>query len=171
MSFGVYLAGVMGRDLDSLRAEIEAYPNDAALWVQVPGIPNAAGTLALHLAGNLQHLVGTVLGGTGYVRDRDAEFARRDVPRAELVAGLEAARIAVEHALGGLPDSALDHPFPMTVGGVQVTTGEFLVHLVSHLGYHIGQIDSHRRIVTGAARGVGAQSIPALRSARPVAGP
>jgi hypothetical protein len=43
-----------------------------------------------------------------------------------------------------------------------VSTGLFLTHLVAHLAYHLGQIDYHRRLVTGQTDGVGAVSIPAL---------
>jgi hypothetical protein len=27
--------------------------------------------------------------------------------------------------------------------------GQFMVHLVAHLGYHLGQVDYHRRIAAG----------------------
>src|SRR2546428_10628478 len=80
-----WTAAILRRDLGALRREIEAYADERDIWRVAPGISNCAGTLALHLAGNIQLFVGAVLGGTGYVRDRDAEFARRDVPRAELL--------------------------------------------------------------------------------------
>ncbi len=70
-----HLAAILARDLAALRREIEAYPDDALPWREVPGLTNPGGTLALHVAGNLQHYVGHVLGGSGYVRDRPAEFA------------------------------------------------------------------------------------------------
>ena len=95
------------RELRAIRRSVEAYPDDASLWAQPAGLPNAGGTIALHVAGNLQHYVGTLLGGTGYVRDRDAEFARRDVPRAEILAGLDAAAAAVDAALAERPDAPL----------------------------------------------------------------
>jgi hypothetical protein len=75
------LVGAIGtmmlRELVTLRKQIEAYPSDESLWKVVPGISNSGGTLALHLAGNLQHFIGAVLGSTGYIRDRDAEFSVR----------------------------------------------------------------------------------------------
>ncbi|MGZ8391951.1 MAG: DinB superfamily protein, partial [Gemmatimonadales bacterium] len=98
MSSGLLLqsvAAILDRDLRTLRREVEAYPDDRGLWQGVPGIPNVAGTLVLHLAGNLQHYIGACLAQTGYVRDRPAEFARRDIPRSELVRDIEAARTAV----------------------------------------------------------------------------
>jgi len=67
------LSRVLVRDLRTLAAELDAYPDDASVWACPPGIPNAAGTLVLHVAGNLRHFVGARMGGTGYVRDRAAE--------------------------------------------------------------------------------------------------
>jgi len=86
-----WIAAILRRDLGALRREIEAYADERDIWRVAPGISNCAGTLALHLGGNIQFFVGAVLAGTGYVRDRDAEFARRDVPRAELLREIDAA--------------------------------------------------------------------------------
>ena len=146
------------RELAAVQRSIEAYPDDASLWALPTGLPNAGGTLGLHLAGNLQHYVGAVLGGSGYRRDRAAEFARRDVPRAELLAELSATITAVERTLPTLSEQSLAQPYPETIGGQTLTTGAFLVHLATHLAYHLGQLDYHRRAVTGDARGVGAVS-------------
>ncbi len=137
----------MLRDLRALGREIAAYPDDATLWQHIPGITNSGGTLALHLAGNVRHFVGAVLGGSGFERDRDAEFTRRDVSRAELAALVEAAIGEVDHALTALTDAELAAPYPLEIGGNRYTTARWLTHLVSHLAYHLGQIDYHRRIV------------------------
>src|SRR4051812_46630482 len=82
---------LLRRELAAVRRSVEAYPDEASLWVEQRGIPNTGGNLALHLAGNLQHFFGAVLGKTGYVRTRDLEFSRRGVPRAEVLAQLDAA--------------------------------------------------------------------------------
>ena len=84
-----FIAGVLARELKTLRREVAAYPDELDLWRLAPGIRNSAGNLALHLTGNLQHFVGTRLGQSGFVRDRDAEFGRRDVPRAELLRSID----------------------------------------------------------------------------------
>ena len=160
------IAAIMDRDLRALGREINAYPQERDLWTEVPGIPNVAGTLALHLAGNLQHYVGAALGGTGYVRDRQAEFARRGVPRAELLHEVEAARAAVRAGLGGAEPPDMEAEFPEAVGGVRVATGEYLIHLATHFAYHLGQIDYHRRVVTGRATAVDAMKPAELSSAR-----
>jgi len=161
-----YFAGVIVRDLRGVRRELEEYPSESDIWRLAPGIANSAGTLALHIAGNLQHFIGVVLGGGSYRRDRDAEFSRRDVPRSELVAQIEAAIVAVQRGLAQVSEAALDSEYPERVGGHVVTTGEWLVHLAAHLCYHLGQIDYHRRLVTGRGDTVGTMAIAELRTAR-----
>lgn len=161
------IAAILDRDLNALRREIEAYPDERLLWRAVPGLPNVAGTLVLHLTGNLQHYFGARLGSTGYLRDRPAEFARRDVPRSELLREIEAARTAVRAGLAGLSDPQFAAEFPEPIAGARLATGEYLVHLTVHFAYHLGQLDYHRRVVTGNDSGVGAMRPAELSSARP----
>ena len=155
---------ILQRELAAVQRTVEAYPDDASPWAERPGLPNVGGTLVLHVAGNLQHYVGAVLGGTGYRRDRDAEFARRGLTRAELLAELEATERAIDAGMAALPDDdeALARIYPETITGRHVTTGDFLVHLCAHLAYHLGQLDYHRRVVTGDGRGVGAIALREL---------
>ncbi|HEV8597980.1 MAG TPA: DinB family protein [Gemmatimonadales bacterium] len=162
------LAAIFVRELNTLRMEIEAYPSDAELWRVVPGISNSGGTLALHLAGNLQHFIGAILGGSGYLRDRDAEFASRDVSRAELVRQVDEASAEVQRTLEQLDPAALERTYPQPVANVRVTTADFLTHLASHLAYHLGQVNYHRRILTGGAPLSGALSPTRLASATAV---
>jgi uncharacterized damage-inducible protein DinB len=149
---------VLLRDLAAVRRSVEAYPDDAALWTEVTGIVNTGGSLVLHLAGNLEHYLGAVLGGSGYVRDREAEFARRAVPRAELLSEIEAAAGSVERGIDALSDNHLAEPYPEEVGGRRIANGDFLVHLATHLAYHLGQLDYHRRMVAADPTTVGALS-------------
>lgn len=149
------IRAVLVRELRALQREVEAYPDDELPWRLVPGISNPTGSLTLHLAGNLQHFVGAVLGGSGYVRDRDREFTRRDVSRRELVAEVERTIGAVEVALEGADDALLAAEYPLPLAGRRVATGTFLVHLVSHLGYHLGQVDYHRRMLDPSAKAAG----------------
>jgi uncharacterized damage-inducible protein DinB len=164
------VAAILDRDLRALAREVEAYPDERQLWQPVPGMSNMAGTLALHLAGNVRHYLGALLGGTAYVRDRPAEFSRRDVSRAHLLAEVEAARVEVGRTLAGLKDESLPHRYPEAITDHHVDTEEYLVHLVSHFTYHLGQLDTHRRIVTGSTAGVGAVRPAELGSARPAQG-
>jgi hypothetical protein len=159
------------RELRSLRRELEAYPDERLLWALPPGLPNAAGTLALHLAGNLQHYVGALLGGTGYVRNREEEFAARDVPRAAILEQISKAEAAVGATLPRLSEEQMSLPFPEAIRGHHLQTGELLLQLAVHLGYHLGQVSYHRRLVTGNVQGVGALSAAELVAARSLLDP
>lgn len=154
------------RELRSLRLELEGYPDERLIWALPDGLPNSAGTLALHLAGNLQHYVGAILGGSGYVRRRDEEFSARDLPRAALLEQISAAEDAVRSTLPRLAEAQMAQPFPEPIREQSLETGELLIQLAVHLSYHLGQVSYHRRLVTGDARGVGALSAAEIVTAR-----
>jgi len=156
---------IMIRELRGMKNELLAYQDERDIWRSVPGLPNTAGTIALHVAGNLQHFVGAQLGTSGYFRDRDAEFGRRDVSVAEIVDELDKTIAALDATFARLEEKAMDRPFPQEIAGVRPTVGEFLVHLVAHLAYHLGQIDYHRRCITGDATTAGVLSPRDLKSA------
>jgi uncharacterized protein DUF1572 len=159
------------RELRSLRLELEAYPDERLIWALPAGLPNSAGTLALHLAGNLRHYVGALLGGTGYIRNRDEEFAARDIPRAVLLAQISEAEAAVESTLPRLSEAQMSLQFPEPIREHHLQTGEMLVQLAVHLAYHLGQVSYHRRLVTGDVQGVGALSAAELVAARSILEP
>jgi hypothetical protein len=155
---------MLQRELATVRRSIEAYPDEKSIWAVRPGLPNAGGTLALHLAGNLQHYFGALLGKTGYVRQRDLEFSRRDVPRKELLAGLDAAKLAIDAGMKAVTTERLSETYPEQLGGHTLTIGEVIFDMESHLAFHLGQLDYHRRVVTGDKTSVNAVSIGELRA-------
>ena len=165
---GPAVAAIISRELKAIERELNAYQTEEQIWALPAGLPNSGGTLALHAAGNLQHFIGTVLGGSSYVRDREAEFSRRGVPRAEMIAELQRAAETVRTTLGALDPARFDELYPVPVANRRVKTGEFMTHLAVHLAYHLGQLDFHRRAVTGDATGVGAVSPLELPSAQPI---
>ena len=122
-------------------------------------------SLVLHLCGNLQHFVGARLGGSGYVRDREREFAARGLSRAELVAEIGRAREAVLLGLKDLPAASLEEPCLFVPNGMRIPTGLFLLHLATHLSFHIGQAGYLRRVVTGQAASTGAVGFAGLEPA------
>lgn len=150
------------RELEAFAREVELFPDDDSLWRTLPGVTNSAGNLALHVCGNLRHFVGAVLGGTGYVRDRPAEFATRAGRREDVARQLRETAGVVEAVLPRVPASALEAPYPEAHDGIQLPGGRFLLHLTVHLAFHLGQASYLRRIVTGDARGSGAVSLKAL---------
>jgi len=151
------------RDLDGLRAEVELYPDDDTPWQAVPGCPNSGGNLVLHLVGNLRHFIGAKFGGTGYLRNRDAEFSTTGLSRQELVGLVDKARSEVATTLGSLDPAVLAAPCELPGNRVTVT-GLWLMHLSVHLGYHLGQLDYHRRTVTGNPASAGMLPLQPLAS-------
>jgi len=142
------MARLFARDISKLRNEISLYPGDASLWQQAAGITNTGGTLSLHLCGNLRHFIGHVLGGTGYVRERDKEFSTRDLTRSELTAQIDLTAAEVQAALSGFPEIRMQEEFPKDIGGAITSTEYALLHLYGHLSYHLGQINYHRRMTS-----------------------
>jgi hypothetical protein len=147
--FGPELAALYARDLTRLVQELRAFPGTSGIWKVAPGIANAAGTLALHLEGNLREYVGRQIGGLAYERDRPLEFSAHGVDQAELVRRIEAVREMVTRVIGGLTAAALDAPHPEPYDGRTLPVRQFLVHLYGHLNYHLGQVDYVRRVATG----------------------
>ncbi|MCQ9641336.1 DinB family protein [Chryseobacterium sp. WG14] len=141
------LRSLYNRDLNKLKAEIEAYQNEENLWKTDKNIANCGGNLCLHLLGNLNSFIGAELGKTGYVRQRDLEFSLKNIPKAELIAKVEATVIMADSVLGQLSDDDLKKEYPLEPLGYEMTTDYFLIHLITHLDYHLGQINYHRRLL------------------------
>ncbi len=137
---------LLQRDLAALRREVEQYPDDASLWRVLPGTANPGGNLALHIAGNLQLFLGANLAHTGYVRDRDREFAVRGLPKADVLEQLDAAALAVQAGLEALEPAALDREIPAHQAGQTLTLRRSLLQIAAHLAYHLGQVNYHRRL-------------------------
>ena len=153
------------RELRGFAREIELFADEARIWETLPGVANSVGTLALHVCGNLQHFVGAVLGGSGYVRDRPFEFAARGLPRERLLAEIAQTLSEVERVLPGLSEAALSAPYPDVLGGLRPPTGLFLQHLACHLSHHLGQAGYLRRTLTGDNRSSGTISMESLAAA------
>ncbi|WP_121356939.1 DinB family protein [Flavisolibacter nicotianae] len=135
------------RDLNRLRAEIVLYKNEENIWKREGSIANSAGNLCLHLVGNLNTYIGKEIGKTGYVRNRDLEFSLKNVPRAELLHKIDDTIRVVNAALHNLDESDLANEYPVLVFEEKTSTGYLLMHLATHLTYHLGQVNYHRRLI------------------------
>jgi uncharacterized damage-inducible protein DinB len=135
------------RDLNKLKAEIELYPNEQAIWITGGQITNSAGNLCLHIIGNLNTYIGAQLGGSGYVRQRDLEFSLKNVPATELIKKIEDTIKVIDTTLSTLTDGQLYAEYPIVVFENKTSTAYFLIHLAGHLTYHLGQINYHRRLL------------------------
>ena len=139
---------LLERDLNKLEVEINLYASEDTIWKFEKEIKNSAGNLCLHLCGNLQNYIGAVLGKTGYVRNRDYEFAARGLSRAELINQIHQTKIAVKTTLQKLNPELLNKEYETQVLGYPMTTLYFLIHLTAHFEYHLGQINYHRRLLS-----------------------
>ncbi|MFI5220292.1 MAG: DinB family protein [Bacteroidia bacterium] len=135
------------RDLLKLKAEIESYTDENKLWIIKDSVSNSGGNLCLHIIGNLKHFIGATLGNTGYVRQRDDEFALKNISRTELLKQLDETIAVINKTLPGLTEKDLMKNYPLEKHGKIVTTGHMLLHLLTHLNYHLGQVNYHRRLV------------------------
>lgn len=135
------------RDLQRLKSEIEAYESEDRLWLIEKGIANSAGNLCLHLIGNLNAYIGAILGQTGYIRQRPLEFSLKNIPKTDLISQIEATMAMVDTTLSHLSEEDLQQEYPIVVFNDKMSTEFFLVHLTTHLTYHLGQINYHRRLL------------------------
>ena len=135
------------RDLRRLSKEIETYQHEQQIWATGGQISNSAGNLCLHLVGNLNTFVGKELGGTSYVRDRDAEFSTKGVSRTELLKKIADTITVVETTLNAMDPARLEEDFPIVVFDKKETIEYMLLHLCTHLDYHLGQVNYHRRLL------------------------
>jgi len=151
MTLGPSFAFILDRDLARVADQLKSYPDEESVWIVGGTTKNSAGTLALHLVGNLEAFIGAVMGGTAYVRDRDAEFGDRDVPREEIYRRIDACRATMVDTLGTMEDATILAPYPGQAprGLGEKSAHTFLLHLTAHFSWHLGQIDYHRRLVGG----------------------
>ena len=141
------LIKLFNRDLNKIKKEIQLYKDQANLWKVDRLITNSAGNLCLHLIGNLNYFIGGILGDSGYVRQRDLEFSLKDIPKSELIKQVDETIVIVEDTLKSLTTTDLHKEYKLQVFKDTMTTEYFLVHLTTHLAYHLGQINYHRRLL------------------------
>jgi uncharacterized damage-inducible protein DinB len=137
-------------DLSKLMEELNAFPDDESLWKKLPGASNSPGNLMLHLMGNLNHYIGAKLGNSGYVRDRPVEFTDAGISLAEMKRRLEETQKVVVSAINGLSDEDFGVDYLTDESDDRRTIRAELIHILTHLNYHLGQINYHRRLASGA---------------------
>ncbi len=141
------LIEIFERDLGKLKQEVQLYPDEQSLWVISKDIKNSGGNLVLHITGNLKHYIGAVLGNSGYVRHRDLEFSEKNVPKSTLLKYIDETLEIVRVVISSLTEEELVKIYPEHIFEKGMTTAFFIVHLTSHLNYHLGQINYHRRLL------------------------
>ncbi len=143
------LSELFERDLNKLKEEINLYKDENRIWDVKGDIKNSAGNLTLHLLGNLNHFIGAILGNSGYVRNRDEEFSDNHVPRTEIIGDIDKTIGIIKSTLLKVSDQQLkkDYPIKVLKNKETMRTEFFLIHLLGHLNYHLGQLNYHRRLI------------------------
>jgi hypothetical protein len=135
------------KNLQQLKEEVSLYKNESDLWNLTGDTKNSPGNLAIHICGNLNFNFGAVLLKNGYVRDRDSEFAKKNVPRNEIVKEIDSTIAVVTASLDKLSWDDLNKPYPSQAYGNEGTIRDVILRLAFHMAYHLGQINYHRRIL------------------------
>jgi uncharacterized damage-inducible protein DinB len=115
-----------------------AVPEDR-LWTKPFPFGNSIGHLVLHLTGNLNHYIGALVAGTGYVRHREHEFTDTEKhPRDQLLTSFHQAVDLVVQTLESQDEAGFATPVVEQMP-IQTRLGMFLV-CAAHLNNHIGQM-------------------------------
>ncbi len=115
-----------------------AIPEDQ-LWTKPFAFGNSIGHLVLHLTGNLNHYIGALVAGTGYVRHREHEFIDpAKYPRDEVLAKFREAVELVIRTVEAQDEAGLTTPVDAQKP-IETRFGLFLV-CASHLNNHVGQM-------------------------------
>ena len=122
---------------------------DDQIWWRPNEQSNSIGNLVLHLCGNARQWIVCGVGGAADSRNRDAEFAQRDVvARGELQALLKKTLSAVDDTLGAYDSKRLLER--RSIQGSDVSALEAILHVVEHFAMHTGQILMLTKMVTNS---------------------
>ncbi len=141
------ISDMLVRDLTKLKEEINLYKNENDLWKLAGSINNTPGNLCIHLCGSLNHFIGSQIGKTGYVRERDKDFSDKNISRVVLNKTIDELIETIKTSLKFFTDEQMKNEYPLEFAGAKRTYGFILLQMLSHINYHLGQINYHRRIL------------------------
>ena len=121
--------------------ELAAPLSDEQFWRKPFPFGNSFGHLVLHLTGNLNYYIGAQIAGTGYVRDRDREFAEtKRLPKRELLKRFDEAIGVVRRAI--CEQSADNWSAEYMAVREEDAGNRFNIFLrcATHLHHHVGQM-------------------------------
>ena len=151
----------MPTTIESIRGEYLRYKalaeaaigqlTDSDLAASASDLDNSIATICWHLSGNLESRFTDFLTSDGEKpwRDREEEFAERNVTKAELLAKWQRGWDALLPALASLRDEDLQRTITIRREPLQVN--EALERSLAHLSYHVGQIVYIAKSRRGAA--------------------
>lgn len=137
----------ISRGIEAIITELQQYKNEEDVWKVSGEIKNSGGNLALHINGSISHFVGAVMAGNGYIRNRDAEFTDRNIPREKIIAALNSTKAMCTEFIHRQSPEFFTAIFPLTTFGDNRSNHYVLMQMVTHLQYHLGQINYHRRLM------------------------
>jgi uncharacterized damage-inducible protein DinB len=136
-----------GHYLPKIRAAVDQM-SDADLWWRPNESSNSIGNVMLHLAGNIRQWIVSGLGGAPDLRDRAAEFSRRDpLSRFELLALLTEAVLEADSVIARIDPASLGEA--RSIQGRETTVLAAIYHVVEHFSTHVGQILYIAKVRTG----------------------
>jgi hypothetical protein len=145
------LTHAIGDELDAALSRIAhcvSQLSEEQVWARERADMNSIGNLVLHLTGNVGQLIVSGIGGVADTRQRQAEFdARGPMPKAELLAGLEAVVGRAKLAFADAGDEVLCSP--ITVGKYDWTGMQAVVRCVAHFRGHTQEIIHIARTILG----------------------
>ena len=112
---------------------------DNVLWQKPDTIANSIGALARHLAGNLNHYLGSGVLDNGYKREREQEFHAEPISREVLIADLKAAVAVARAAAGAIDDKRAREPHTTPCGQEFESLAEHVARIATHFAYHVGE--------------------------------
>lgn len=134
--------------LDKLKDELLKYKDEPDIWKLTGDINNAPANLAMHVCGNLKYNIGAIMGNNGYERKRDEEFSVKGLSRNEVIAEIDSTIEMIEPILDKLTAEDMNILFPGNIHEPGHTYGTILTKIAHHFGYHLGQVNYHRRLLT-----------------------
>ena len=122
---------------------------DEQIWWRANEESNSIGNLILHLCGNARQWIICGVGSQPDNRDRDSEFAQRElIPRTELLTLLRSTLAEVETTLKTLDPSLLLER--RNIQGHDVDILEAIFHVTEHFSMHTGQIIMLTKMLTSS---------------------
>ena len=120
---------------------------DEQIWWRANEESNSIGNLVLHLCGNARQWIISGVGREEFNRNRDAEFAQRElIARDQLVSLLRSTLDDVARVLRALdPATLLER---RTIQGSDVDILEAIFHVAEHFSMHTGQIIMLTKMLT-----------------------